>query len=164
MKKYDLDILFNDKDLLEELIFEDESEEEVIEDDTVEEIDDDINENEEILSTLNKLTHITNESGQKVGSYCFVEEIMNIYGLSQEEVIDIAKHNGYKIMKVFPNEQVDGGLIIADKSCSDSSVFELILIISIFSLFLIIYLSSLFGRFIFLKILCLKIIKLIIYI
>lgn len=122
MKKYDLDILFNDKDLLEELIYEDESEEEVIEDDTVEEVDDDINENEEILSTLNKLTHITNESGQKVGSYCFVEEIMNIYGLSQEEVIDIAKHNGYKIMKVFPNEQVDGGFIIADKECSGSHI------------------------------------------
>lgn len=88
---------------------------EVEEDDTYE--DEDIIKNKEILSTLYKLTHIKNENGNDA-SYCFLEEISNIYGLDEDTIKEIALQNGYKLMRVFPNENVDGGILIADKNCS----------------------------------------------
>ena len=88
---------------------------EVEEDDTV--YDEDIIKNEEILSTLYKMTHIKNVNGNDA-SYCFLEEISNIYGLDEDTIKDIALNNGYKLMKVFPGETIDGGLLIADKNCS----------------------------------------------
>lgn len=88
---------------------------EVEEDDTYE--DEDIIKNKEILSTLYKLTHIKNENGNDA-SYCFLEEISNIYGLDEDIIKDIALQNGYKLMKVSPGETIDGGLLIADKNCS----------------------------------------------
>ena len=88
---------------------------EVEEDDTYE--DENLIKNEEILSTLYKYTHIKNKDSEDA-SYCFLEEICNIYGLDEDEMKDIALSNGYKLMKVFPNENVDGGLLIADKNCS----------------------------------------------
>lgn len=104
-------------------------EDEVVKDEEIEyEVDDledestDFSDNEIILKTIYKLTHIKNEDGEYVGSYCFLEEVANIYALDEDEVKKIALDNGYKIIKVFPNEQVDGGLIIADKSCSDSHI------------------------------------------
>lgn len=88
---------------------------EVEEDDTYE--DEDIIKNKEILSTLYKLTHIKNENGNDA-SYCFLEEISNIYGLDEDIIKDIALQNGYKLMIVSPGETIDGGLLIADKNCS----------------------------------------------
>jgi len=88
---------------------------EVEEDDTV--YDEDIIKNEEILSTLYKMTHIKNVDGNDA-SYCFLEEISNIYGLDEDTIKDIALNNGYKLMKVSPGETIDGGLLIADKNCS----------------------------------------------
>ena len=88
---------------------------EVEEDDTV--YDEDIIKNEEILSTLYKMTHIKNVDGNDA-SYCFLEEISNIYGLDEDTIKDIALQNGYKLMKVSPGETIDGGLLIADKNCS----------------------------------------------
>ena len=88
---------------------------EVEEDDTYE--DEDIIKNKEILSTLYKLTHIKNVNGNDA-SYCFLEEISNIYGLDEDTIKDIALNNGYKLMKVSPGETIDGGLLIADKNCS----------------------------------------------
>lgn len=88
---------------------------EVEEDDTFE--DENIIKNEEILSTLYKMTHIKNINGNDA-SYCFLEEISNIYGLDEDTIKDIALKNGYKLMKVSPGETIDGGILIADKNCS----------------------------------------------
>ena len=88
---------------------------EVEEDDTI--LTEDIIKNEEILSTLYKLTHIKNENGNDA-SYCFLDEICNIYMLDEDEVKDIALKNGYKLMRVSPGETIDGGILIADKNCS----------------------------------------------
>ena len=87
-------------------------------DDTIDDSEPDLSRNTEILSLIYKQTHIKNINGNNLPSYCFVDEIMNVYGLSQDEVVKIALDNNYKIMKVFPNETVDGGLLIADKQCS----------------------------------------------
>ena len=121
--KEDYDIIIRDKrkKLIKEEI-DDEPEiykgysDDVIEDDTME-LTEDIIKNDEILSTLYKLTHIKNNNGNDA-SYCFLEEICNIYSLDEDTVKDIALKNGYKLMKVFPNETVDGGILIADKNCS----------------------------------------------
>ena len=94
------------------------SDNDIMIDDTIDDSEPDLSRNTEILSLIYKQTHIKNINGNNLPSYCFVDEIMNVYGLSQEEVVKIALDNNYKIMKVFPNETVDDGLLIADKQCS----------------------------------------------
>lgn len=107
----------------DDVVLQDEQEDDIMIDDTVENDKPlDLSRNTEILSLIYKQTHIRNDKGGVMPSYCFVDEIMNVYGLSQERVVDIALKNNYKIMKVFPNETVDGGLLIADKGCSSSHI------------------------------------------
>lgn len=116
-------IIIRDKRRLNEVKYLDDAPEiynytndEVIEgDDLV--LTEDIIKNDEILSTLYKLTHIKNVDGNDA-SYCFLEEISNIYSIDEDTIKEIALQNGYKLMKVFPNENVDGGILIADKNCS----------------------------------------------
>lgn len=107
----------------DDIVLQDEQEDDIMIDDTVENDKPlDLSRSTEILSLMYKKTHYKNERGETMPSYCFADEIMNVYGLSQEEVIDIALKNNYKIMKVFPNEIIDGGILIADKGCSSSQI------------------------------------------
>ena len=72
-----------------------------------------------IVSEIDSLTHTIDIEGEKVPSYCFVHDITNTFGLSDDEAIKIAKDNGYIVYKVVPNDaDIESGLVIADKECS----------------------------------------------
>lgn len=95
---------------------------EKIEDDVVDDVaDEDIN---VILDTIYSLSHIRDIEGKDTPSYCFAHDITDIFGLSDEEVKDIALQNGYNVFNIQPNAEIDGGLIIADKDCSKDLIVK----------------------------------------
>lgn len=73
----------------------------------------------QILDTIYKLCHTKDVDRNILPSYCLVQEIANIYSLSEDEVIELATKNGYKIMEVSSeDESIKPALLIADKDCS----------------------------------------------
>lgn len=97
--------------------------------DELEKIDDDEidvePERDEIVSTIDDHTHTVDVDGNKVPSYCFVHDITDIFGLSNDEAVDVAKENGYVVYKVIPNDaDIEDGLVIADKECSKDLIVK----------------------------------------
>lgn len=80
-------------------------------------IDIDIDENA-ILKTIDKLCHLKDVDDNTIPSYCFLHEITDTFNISKEKAIEIAYANGYTIIEVLPNDEIDGTLLIADKDCS----------------------------------------------
>lgn len=77
----------------------------------------DVNE-QDVAKTIYKLCHIKDVDDNDAPSYCFLHEITDIYGITDDEALNIARKYGYNIIKVFSNEEIDGSLLVADKECS----------------------------------------------
>ena len=71
-----------------------------------------------ILKTIDKLCHIKDVDDNTIPSYCFLHEITDTFDISEDEAMKIAYDNGYTIIEVLPNDEIDGTLLIADNDCS----------------------------------------------
>lgn len=78
-----------------------------------------MNEKYNITKLMYLLTHYLDENNNEVASFCDASVFMNNYGLTIEEVIDIAKANGYNVFEI-----VDGNpkTIIASPELNYSQV------------------------------------------
>lgn len=69
-------------------------------------------EDESLFDTIDELVHIKDEDDNLVGSWCFASEA-ETDGKSEQEIVDFALDNGFKVFKVFANEEIEEGKIIA---------------------------------------------------
>lgn len=74
-------------------------------------------EKEEVVRTLRDLTQIRDENNQLIPSYCFIEEFEDIYRFKENEAIQFALDNGFKVYRTIPTEEIDENIIIANKDC-----------------------------------------------
>lgn len=82
-----------------------------------------IDEQNAILDLIYSISHIKDIDGEDSGNYCFAHEICDIFGVEEDDVIQIAKDNGYNILKLQPVDGLyDGGTIIADKNCKIDNI------------------------------------------
>ena len=75
-----------------------------------------------ILDTIDSFTHFYDVDGNKISSYCMFKALQDNFGLSSKELTDIAKEYGYKVFKIPAVGDMEGGLAIADKGCTEESI------------------------------------------
>jgi len=109
IKERDIEVKDDNIDEIEATTYDELSK---IEDETIEE------DENAIVDTIYKLSHIRDIDGEDTPSYCFVHDITDTFGLSEDEAVGIAKDNGYVVYEILPNGDVDSGLVIADRDCS----------------------------------------------
>ena len=77
---------------------------------------------EDIIGYINKLCYTYDEDGNETPSYCFLHDITDEFGLTDDEALSIAREGGFKEMKVVPNRMVDGTTLIAAKETTPDIV------------------------------------------
>ena len=77
---------------------------------------------EDIIGYINKLCYTYDEDGNETPSYCFLHDITDEFGLTDDEALSIAREGGFKEMKVVPNRMVDGTILIAAKETTPDIV------------------------------------------
>lgn len=81
-------------------------------------------ENDIILNSIYDLTHVYDDEGNEVPTYFNAQEISDNYGLSIEEVIDIAKSNGYNIHRIPKGDNLVNAVVIANDKLSYGDIIK----------------------------------------
>ena len=68
---------------------------------------------EDIEDELHNLCFATDEEGNEVPYFCLLDDIAMIYNLDEDEIIDIAFKNGYKVYSVFNTDTEEETLVVA---------------------------------------------------
>ena len=80
--------------------------------------------NDIILSSIYELTHLYDEDGNEVPSYFNIKEIIDNYGLSQKDVIDIAKNHNYNVFRIPGGDDLVNTIVIAHEDLSYGDVVK----------------------------------------
>jgi len=81
-------------------------------------------ENDIILSSIYDLTHMYDDEGNEIPAYFNAQEISDNYGLSIEEVIDIAEKNGYNVHRIPKGDNLVNAVVIADNRLSYGDIIK----------------------------------------
>lgn len=75
-----------------------------------------------IVDYIETMTHDYNIKGEKIPTFCMFKALNDNFGLTDRDIIDIAKQNDYKVFKLSSNEYFEGGLAIANKECTEEQI------------------------------------------
>lgn len=70
---------------------------------------------EDIEDELHNLCFTVDEEGNEIPYFCQLSDIEMIYNLDEDEIIDIAYENGYKVYSVFNTDTEEETLVIAEE-------------------------------------------------
>ena len=82
------------------------------------------NDDEVILNSIYDLTHVYGEDGDEYPFYFNAQEICDNYGLTMQQVVDIAKANNYNVYRVPVGEDLINIVVIAHENLSYGDVVK----------------------------------------
>lgn len=82
----------------------------MIEDIITEDVDKDVA--KEILLSIKSMSTLYDEDGEEIPSYCFLSDLTEGSAYSEEDVLAVAKANGYKLYKIAEGKGFKSGIVI----------------------------------------------------
>ena len=77
-----------------------------------------------MLKTLEELTQGYDSEGNKVAAYFDVHELMDNFGITMEEAIDIAENNGYNVFRLPGGDNLVNQVVIAHGDLSYGDIVK----------------------------------------
>ena len=96
--------------VLEEDTLTEEGGDNMIEDIITEDVDKDVA--KEILLSIKSMSTLYDEDGEEIPSYCFLSDLTEGSAYSEEDVLAVAKANGYKLYKIAEGKGFKSGIVI----------------------------------------------------
>ena len=75
-----------------------------------------------ILDSIESLTRFTNADGKEIPDFCRFKTIQDNFGLSDKDLLDLAKENGYNVFKI--KTENNSEFVIAHPDCSEEVIKE----------------------------------------
>lgn len=75
-----------------------------------------------ILDSIESLTRFYDDAGKEIPNFCRFKAIQDDFGLSDKELIDLAKDNGYNVFKIITENNSE--FVIAHPDCSEEVIKE----------------------------------------
>ena len=75
-----------------------------------------------ILDSIESLTRFTNADGKEIPDFCRFKTIQDNFGLSDKDLLDLAKENGYNVFKIKTEDNSE--FVIAHPDCSEEVIKE----------------------------------------